>query len=165
MRNSETTKKYDGAGSLKESARSAALKRCLKELFDMAGRSGASNRHDVAFDDPDENTNAIMEYIDHVESGISLIESGKNAQILHAQAMARMGYYAVCECCNKEIPVERMEALPYATNCTGCASCNEAENGVNYAKRGREHEAGWSNYPDSGDEPSGCLDKVKKERR
>lgn len=39
-------------------------------------------------------------------------------------ALARMdeGSYGVCEMCGQTIPLERLETLPYATSCVGCAA-------------------------------------------
>ncbi|MCQ2577620.1 MAG: TraR/DksA family transcriptional regulator [Treponema sp.] len=35
------------------------------------------------------------------------------------------GKYGKCVVCGKEIPVERLEALPYSLMCVGCASAQE----------------------------------------
>ena len=37
------------------------------------------------------------------------------------------GEYGVCEHCGKDIPYERLEALPYTTVCTGCSREEEKE--------------------------------------
>jgi len=44
-------------------------------------------------------------------------------------ALARFdqGKYGVCEHCGHEIPVERLDALPYTTVCTGCSREEEVE--------------------------------------
>ena len=42
-------------------------------------------------------------------------------QIKHALRQIESGTYGVCERCHAKIPIERLEALPYATTCTACA--------------------------------------------
>ncbi|AGA70186.1 sporulation protein, yteA family [Desulfitobacterium dichloroeliminans LMG P-21439] len=37
------------------------------------------------------------------------------------------GEYGVCEHCQKDIPLERLEALPYTTVCTACSRLEEKE--------------------------------------
>lgn len=37
------------------------------------------------------------------------------------------GKYGICEHCQKEIPIERLEALPYTTVCTECSRQEEKE--------------------------------------
>ncbi len=46
-------------------------------------------------------------------------------------ALDRMdeGGYGYCEDCGSRIPEERLEALPYATQCVQCAGRREAETG------------------------------------
>ena len=43
-------------------------------------------------------------------------------KVRHALARIESGGYGVCESCGKAIPVERLEALPYATLCVDCAA-------------------------------------------
>ncbi len=43
-------------------------------------------------------------------------------KVRHALARIDSGGYGVCESCGKPIPVERLEALPYATLCVDCAA-------------------------------------------
>lgn len=43
-------------------------------------------------------------------------------KVRHALARIDAGRYGVCESCGKPIPVERLEALPYATLCVDCAA-------------------------------------------
>lgn len=42
-------------------------------------------------------------------------------------ALDRMeeGKYGICEACGKEIPIERLEAVPYTTQCVDCKSRDE----------------------------------------
>jgi DnaK suppressor protein len=43
-------------------------------------------------------------------------------QIDHAINLLHKGNYGVCEGCGKEISLERLEAVPYATLCIKCAN-------------------------------------------
>ncbi len=42
-------------------------------------------------------------------------------EIKHALHQMDHGTYGTCSRCGSEIPAERLELLPYATTCTGCA--------------------------------------------
>ena len=43
-------------------------------------------------------------------------------KVRHALARIDAGSYGICESCGRPIPVERLDALPYATLCVECAS-------------------------------------------
>ncbi|MBQ1627974.1 MAG: TraR/DksA family transcriptional regulator [Treponema sp.] len=49
-------------------------------------------------------------------------------QIDAALERIRNGKYGICVCCNKEIPMARLEALPYAFLCVNCAAAQERRN-------------------------------------
>ena len=40
----------------------------------------------------------------------------------HALERIEQGEYGICETCGKSIPVERLDVLPYSTQCVECAS-------------------------------------------
>lgn len=40
----------------------------------------------------------------------------------YALIRLREGKYGICENCGNSIPIERLEVLPHATECVGCAS-------------------------------------------
>ena len=42
----------------------------------------------------------------------------------HALDQVKAGQYGVCESCEKAIPVERLDVLPYSTLCVECAAKN-----------------------------------------
>lgn len=43
-------------------------------------------------------------------------------KVEHALARIERGEYGVCEVCGQDIPVARLEVLPYATKCVSCAA-------------------------------------------
>ena len=43
-------------------------------------------------------------------------------KVQHALALIEAGTYGSCESCGNDIPVARLEALPYATLCVSCAA-------------------------------------------
>ena len=46
-------------------------------------------------------------------------------QIRAAQARMEAGTYGVCTNCGKQIPIERLEALPWASLCIDCQAASE----------------------------------------
>ena len=42
-------------------------------------------------------------------------------KVQHALARIDAGEYGICESCGNDIPVARLDALPYATLCVNCA--------------------------------------------
>lgn len=42
-------------------------------------------------------------------------------KVQHALTLIESGAYGLCESCGKQIPVARLDALPYATLCVDCA--------------------------------------------
>ena len=58
-----------------------------------------------------------------LEKELTLDENTKHLlnQIEHALVLIQKKKYGVCEQCQDPIPVARLEALPYSTNCKDCA--------------------------------------------
>jgi RNA polymerase-binding protein DksA len=63
------------------------------------------------------------------EANFGLVEqfSGVLSSIERALGRLEQGRYGICETCGTPIPVERLEAIPYATRCAACQ--NRAESG------------------------------------
>lgn len=83
---------------------------------------------------------------DEISSQLAEVESRELASIENALERMRQGQYGVCEGCGCAIPLARLNALPYATNCIECQ--REAE------KYGTAHagDADWGRVLDnSGD--------------
>ena len=58
-----------------------------------------------------------------LEKELTLDENTKHLlnQIDHALVLIKKKRYGMCEQCKDPIPVARLEALPYSTNCKDCA--------------------------------------------
>ena len=59
-----------------------------------------------------------------LEKELTLDENTKHLlnQIDHALVLIKKKKYGICESCGNPIPVARLEALPYSTNCKDCAA-------------------------------------------
>ena len=59
-----------------------------------------------------------------LEKELTLDENTKHLlnQIDHALVLIKKKKYGNCENCHNPIPVARLEALPYSTNCKDCAA-------------------------------------------
>ena len=59
-----------------------------------------------------------------LEKELTLDENTKHLlnQINHALVLIKKKKYGICESCGSPIPVARLEALPYSTNCKDCAA-------------------------------------------
>lgn len=62
---------------------------------------------------------------DEVNSQIAEVETRELLQIDDAIAKFNGGNYGCCEGCQKQIPLARLEALPYATLCIKCQTILE----------------------------------------
>ena len=61
-----------------------------------------------------------------INSQLAETESRELEQIEHALERFRENQYGVCESCNRNIPLARLKALPYATTCIRCRKEAEA---------------------------------------
>jgi len=57
---------------------------------------------------------------DEISSQLAEVESRELANIENALEQMREGRYGVCELCECNIPLARLQALPYATTCIQC---------------------------------------------
>jgi DnaK suppressor protein len=65
---------------------------------------------------------------DEISSQLAEVESQELARVENALESMREGSYGVCENCGTNIPMARLNALPYATYCIKCQ--REAEQGT-----------------------------------
>ncbi|SRR5260370_451345 len=82
--------------------------------FDDLGQTRTQNASgdsaDAAFDAGSE----------EMASHFAELEARELHQILRALHRLKSGAYGSCEVCQKKIPVERLNALPYSTTCVKC---------------------------------------------
>ena len=57
---------------------------------------------------------------DEISSQLAEVESRELARIEYALERMRDGHYGICEGCGTNIPLARINALPYATFCIKC---------------------------------------------
>ncbi len=57
---------------------------------------------------------------DEISSQLAEVESRELARIEYALERGRNGHYGICEGCGTNIPMMRLNALPYATYCIKC---------------------------------------------
>lgn len=67
---------------------------------------------------------------DEISSQLAEVESRELARIENALARMREGQFGVCEACGCNIPMARLNALPYATSCIKCQREAEREGGL-----------------------------------
>jgi RNA polymerase-binding protein DksA len=72
--------------------------------------------------DPSEADGGSMAF--ELEKELTLDENTKYLlnQVDHALYLIKKKKYGICENCGVAIPVARLEALPYSTNCRDCAA-------------------------------------------
>jgi DnaK suppressor protein len=57
---------------------------------------------------------------DEISSQLAEVESRELARIEYALERMRNGHFGICESCSTNIPMARLNALPYATHCIKC---------------------------------------------
>ena len=81
---------------------------------------------------------------DEISSQLAEVESRELIRIENALEKMRQGEYGLCEHCGTNIPLARLNALPYATLCIKCQREAEREGG------GARHDVDWSRLLDTG---------------
>ena len=82
---------------------------------------------------------------DEISSQLAEVESRELVRIEVALERMRNGQYGLCEACGINIPMARLNALPYATCCIKCQREAERE-----AAGGGAGDVDWSRLLDSG---------------
>ena len=82
---------------------------------------------------------------DEISSQLAEVESRELARIEYALERMRAGHFGLCEACGTNIPMARLNALPYATLCIKCQ--REAEHQGTVA--GSSPDVDWSRLLDS----------------
>ena len=81
---------------------------------------------------------------DEISSQLAEVESRELSRIEVALERMRDGQYGVCDGCGTNIPMARLNALPYATLCIKCQRESEREGS------GGRGDVDWSRLIDSG---------------
>ena len=79
---------------------------------------------------------------DEINSQLAEVESRELASVELALEKVKQGSYGECEGCSKNIPLARLQALPYASLCVGCQRTAEqsAQSGSGTIDWGRLQE-------------------------
>ena len=67
---------------------------------------------------------------DEISSQLAEVESRELARIEYALERMKEGQFGICEGCGANIPMARLNALPYATYCINCQRDSERQGGV-----------------------------------
>jgi DnaK suppressor protein len=92
---------------------------------------------------------------DEISSQLAEVESRELGSIENALERMRQGQYGICEGCGGTIPLARLNALPYATNCIECQ--REAEK---YGSRGSS-DSDWGRVLDSGSDNDVSINDIE----
>lgn len=87
--------------------------------------------------------NALDTAQDEISSQLAEVESRELSSIENAIKRMDAGVYGLCEGCETNIPLARLQALPYATHCIQCQREKEQSN------RGGGHSADWGRLIDT----------------
>ena len=79
---------------------------------------------------------------DEISSQLAEVEARELGRIEYALERMREGQFGICEGCGNNIPMARLNALPYATYCISC-QCEAERQG------GASAEVDWSRLLDS----------------
>jgi DnaK suppressor protein len=127
-------------------SRRDSLRRLLAgELDDLGSKLRANQMGDTA-------DAAFDTGVDEIASTLAELEAKELSQVELALTKLKQGTYGLCEQCEKKIPVERLNALPYSTMCISCQRENENSP---FSQRGG-FRSDWARVMDSGaslDEP------------
>src|SRR5574340_1418468 len=80
---------------------------------------------------------------DEISSQLAEVESRELSRIEYALDRMRNGHFGICESCGTNIPMARLNALPYATYCIKCQREMERQGA------GTSSDVDWSRLLDS----------------
>ena len=122
-----------------------ALRRVLSHDLDML-------RGGVGMETGDSVDEAVDDEFNLVNSQLAESESRELAHIEDALDRLQHGHYGICESCEQEIPLARLEAVPYAVRCINCQRESERKQGSEKSR------IDWSSVKDmQDDEPDMSL--------
>jgi len=85
-------------------------------------KKGADQEYETAFPEVDRDEEANADEIDMYENNLAADEAmkGEIEKIERALAAMDAGTYGICSKCQKEIPIDRLQAYPQADTCLDC---------------------------------------------
>lgn len=92
---------------------------------------------------------------DEISSQLAEVESRELASIENALQRMRDGQYGVCEGCSCSIPMARLNALPYATQCINCQRESERDGGRN------ANDSDWGRVLDGGGDGDVSINDIE----
>jgi DnaK suppressor protein len=95
-----------------------------REAFRQTGRESGGNLSNLPLHPADLSDDTLQH---EVALGILENEDRILEQIVTALGRMDNGSFGICVECGKNIPKERLEALPYTPHCVSCASKSESE--------------------------------------
>ena len=101
--------------------RKTRLQELKTDLLDRLQRYEAHQHRDAGALDPDFAEQATQRQNDEVVDGLEAEVRARLNQVNHALARIADNEGSVCEQCGKGIDPERLQAIPYATECVECA--------------------------------------------
>lgn len=87
------------------------------EREELGGEAQQVELEDLGRDPPDQETAIALLQLGEAELG----------QVNHALDLIDLGTYGTCETCGRDIPKERLLALPLASRCIACQHAIEAQ--------------------------------------
>lgn len=94
--------------------------------------------------DPGDLVDAALDSVeDEISSQLAEVESRELARIEYSLEKMRQGSFGICEGCMANIPMARLNALPYATRCISCQRELECQGA------GQSSDANWGRLLDS----------------
>lgn len=108
--------RYTRLRSLLEGKKKALLAD-LRKAMEEQRTAHARLSFELAQDDGDK---SVGEHERHVQSAVQSLTAKQLDDIEHALKKLQDGTYGLCEECGCEIPVKRLDALPFAAYCVSC---------------------------------------------
>jgi len=96
-------------------------RRLEEQRAKLAERTGKIQQHLQQLPDPDSQERVTETENDEVLERLDGTERAQLAQVEHALQRLDAGTYGVCEGCGEAIAPARLEAIPEAARCVGCA--------------------------------------------
>ncbi len=92
---------------------------------------------------------------DEISSQLAEVETRELSRIEYALERMREGQFGICEGCGTNIPMARLNALPYATYCISC------QREVERQGTGLDSEVDWSGLLDSPDDTNLSINDIE----